>query len=72
MEAYTQWETEIALFILVGLPVLFAVVLKFFLGKTPPPKPDQEISDELFDELEENPTPRRRSRKSKKRGNRQK
>jgi len=56
-------ETFTFLFILIGLPILFAMVLKFLFGKAPPPKPDQEISDELFDDIEHSSTPRRRRRK---------
>lgn len=48
-------------FILIGVPVLIGMVLKFFLGTAAPPKPHQELSDELFDELEP-PRRRRRSR----------
>ncbi len=48
-------------FFLIGVPVLIGMTLKFLFGKAPPPKPDQETTDELFDEIEH--TPRRRRRK---------
>jgi hypothetical protein len=56
-------ETLWFFFILIGVPVLIGMVLKFFFGKAPPPKPDQEVSDELFDEIEHSSAPPRRRRK---------
>jgi len=62
-------ETFTAIFILIISPILLAIVLKFFLGNAPPSThSNPEISDELFDEIEENPPPHRRRRQSKKRG----
>ncbi len=60
-------ETLTFFFILIGLPILFAIVLKFFFGKAPPPKPDQEITDELFDEIEHSSTSSRRRRRKRSR-----
>jgi hypothetical protein len=56
-------ETLSFFFILIGVPILIGLVLKFFFGKAPPPKPDQEITDELFDEIEHSSTSSRRRRK---------
>jgi hypothetical protein len=52
-------------FILIGLPILIGLALKFLFGKAPPPKPDQEISDELFDEIEHTSSRRRRRKRSR-------
>lgn len=57
-------ETFTFLFILIGVPIVIGFTLKFLLGKAPPPKPDQEISDELFDEIEHTSTRRRRRKRS--------
>lgn len=57
-------ETLTFFFILIGVPILIGIALKFLFGQAPPPKPDQEITDELFDEIEHTATsPRRRRRK---------
>lgn len=60
-------ETLTFFFFLIGVPVVIGLVLKFFFGKAPPPKPDQEISDELFDEIEHTSTRRRRRKRSRNR-----
>jgi hypothetical protein len=44
---------------------LIGLALKFLFGKAPPPKPDQEISDELFDEIEHTSSRRRRRKRSR-------
>ena len=63
MDSETFWF----FFILIGLPILVAIVLKFLFGKAPPPKPDQEISDELFDDIEHSSSRRRRRKRSRNR-----
>jgi|WetSurMetagenome_2_1015567.scaffolds.fasta_scaffold259179_2 hypothetical protein len=60
-------ETLSFFFILIGVPILIGLVLKFFFGKAPTPKPDQEITDELFDEIEHSSTSSRRRRRKRSR-----
>lgn len=60
-------ETLTFFFILIGVPILIGLALKFLLGKTPPPTPDQEITDELFDEIEHSSSRRRRRKRSRNR-----
>lgn len=59
-------ETLTFFFFLIGVPILIGMVLKFLFGKAPPPKPDQEITDELLDEIEHTSSRRRRHKRTPK------